>query len=85
MMGTTSTFAQLIRSFVVATAAVTGLCAALGFSSTASAHEGYDARSEGFANETPKELTDIGIAERLGEQVDLGLTFKNENGETVPL
>jgi protein SCO1/2 len=36
-------------------------------------------------NEKPHELNGVGIDERLGEQVDLNLTFKNEEGEVVKL
>ena len=42
-------------------------------------------QKEGFANETPKQLEDIGIEERLGGKIDLDLKFKNEAGELVPL
>ncbi len=39
-----------------------------------------------FAKESiPVELKDIGIEEKLGQQVDLNLTFRNELGEIVPL
>lgn len=41
--------------------------------------------SEGFANETPKQLEGVGIEEHLGATIDLDLTFKNEQGELVPL
>ncbi len=37
------------------------------------------------ANETPRELKDVGIDEHLGASLDLGLEFKNEKGETVKL
>lgn len=40
---------------------------------------------EGMSNETPKELQDIGIDEHLGSSLDLGLTFRNENGEKIAL
>ncbi len=39
----------------------------------------------GAENETPKELTDVGITEHLGEHVDLDLKFKDEAGKEVAL
>ncbi len=41
--------------------------------------------TEGVANETPKQLQDVGIEEHLGDTVDLGLKFRNEAGELVEL
>jgi protein SCO1/2 len=40
---------------------------------------------EGAANETPKELVDIGIDEKLGSKIDLDLKFRDEAGNVVPL
>jgi protein SCO1 len=37
------------------------------------------------AKEIPRDLQGIGITEKLGEAVDLNLTFKDENGESVTL
>ncbi len=37
------------------------------------------------ANVQPKELENVGIKEQLGRQIDLGMTFKDENGQTVQL
>lgn len=37
------------------------------------------------AEKIPAELQGVGIDEKLGAQVDLNLTFRNEKGETVPL
>ncbi|MEW6055192.1 MAG: SCO family protein [Bdellovibrionota bacterium] len=37
------------------------------------------------AEKLPQELENVGIEERLGAQVDLNLTFRNEKGELVPL
>jgi protein SCO1 len=51
----------------------------------AAPHGTFSPKSEGMQNETPKQLENAGITERLGETVDLNLTFTNENGETVPL
>ncbi|MES2963409.1 MAG: SCO family protein [Bdellovibrionota bacterium] len=42
-------------------------------------------QAEGFANAVPKPLEGIGIDEHLGEKIDLDLTFKDENGQSVPL
>lgn len=42
-------------------------------------------KKEGFANETPDQLKDVGIEEKLGSNVDLDLPLKNEKGETVTL
>jgi protein SCO1/2 len=39
----------------------------------------------GMANETPKALEDVGIEEHLGDQVDLDLVFKDEQGQPVTL
>jgi protein SCO1/2 len=36
-------------------------------------------------HELPKELRNVGVDERLGERIDLGLTFTDESGATVPL
>lgn len=37
------------------------------------------------ANETPRELKDVGIQEHLGSPLDLSLEFKDEKGQTVKL
>lgn len=37
------------------------------------------------ANQTPKELEGVGIDQKLGSSLDLGLKFKNENNEEVTL
>lgn len=37
------------------------------------------------ANETPAELKDVGITERLGEKLDLNIPFKDESGKDVLL
>jgi protein SCO1 len=37
------------------------------------------------ATETPKEIQNVGIKEQLGHQLDLNMTFKDENGKTVQL
>ncbi len=37
------------------------------------------------ANETPAELQDVGITERLGEQLDLNIPFTDEDGKSVVL
>ncbi len=54
-----------------------------------SAHQdagGYDGKPTATtANERPKELEGVGIDEKLGSSVDMGLTFKNEKGEDVTL
>ena len=39
----------------------------------------------GAENETPKELSDIGITEHLGEKIDLNLKFVDETGKQVLL
>lgn len=46
---------------------------------------GHSFLDKGVSNETPEDLKDIGIDEHLGEQFDLSLTFKNEDGQEVPL
>jgi protein SCO1/2 len=51
----------------------------------ARAADGYDGRDAGSSNEKPKALDNVGIDEHLGGNVDLGLKFKNERGETVTL
>lgn len=40
---------------------------------------------QGSANEVPKDLEGIGITEHLGENVNLGLKFRDEKGQTVQL
>lgn len=37
------------------------------------------------ATETPKAIANVGIKEQLGEQLDLNMTFKDENGQEVQL
>lgn len=37
------------------------------------------------ASQVPPELKDVGITEKLGDQLDLSLPFQNEKGETVTL
>lgn len=37
------------------------------------------------AEKIPQELENVGIEEKLGHQVDLGLTFRNELGQVIPL
>jgi protein SCO1/2 len=39
----------------------------------------------GFQNEVPKELQDVGIEQKLGSQIDLGLKFRDEDGKEVVL
>ena len=41
--------------------------------------------TEGASNETPKQLQNVGVSEKLGNKIDLNLKFKNENGELVAL
>lgn len=41
--------------------------------------------SEGMANETPKELENIGIDTHLGSKIDLEQSFVDENGKSVRL
>lgn len=38
-----------------------------------------------LSTEAPRELKDVGIQEKLGDQLDLGLKFKNEDGQEVSL
>lgn len=48
------------------------------------AHDQFN-QEQGFLNETPKELEDVGIDEKIGQNVDLDLKFKDEEGKTVSL
>lgn len=66
--------------FAIIFFAVALLCAQI-----ASAHGELDPRSSGFENATPNDLADVGIDDHLGNKIDLDLTFKNEDGETVAL
>ena len=43
------------------------------------------AKEAGPENETPKNLSDIGVTEHLGEKIDLGLKFRDENNNEVTL
>lgn len=81
------TFESVLWSVMTQTAArfavVAGVCAA---AVPVYAHSGYDSPSAPSVNEeTPKELKDIGIEEHLGANVDLGLVFKDENGQPITL
>jgi len=50
------------------------------------AHAGYEPKpAEMLAGEKVKELEGVGIEEKTGTYIDLNLTFKDENGETVTL
>lgn len=47
---------------------------------------GYDGKpAPTISTERPKELDGVGIDEKLGSSVDMGLVFKNEKGEDVTL
>ena len=46
---------------------------------------GVGSAAPGVANETPKALEDLGIAEHLGDNVDTKLMFRDEAGALVPL
>ena len=62
------------------------LSLALAMTGASSSSFAHDEKMEpGAENATPKELADVGITEHLGEKVDLGLTFKDEDGKTVAL
>lgn len=47
--------------------------------------DGLWPRTAFAAEKIPVELQGVGIDEKLGAQVDLNLTFRNEKGESVPL
>jgi protein SCO1 len=48
--------------------------------------EGYTGKEMGKASaEVPEQLKDVGITEKLGQNIDLSLIVTNENGEKVPL
>ena len=59
--------------------------AAFAVSRPAFAHDGLQAKDEGFSNETPEQLKGVGIDEHIGQNVDLDLKFKDETGAVVPL
>jgi len=61
------------------------LAALLAFSFLPSAHADLSNPGELAANEPVKELQGVGIDEKLGEVLDLNLSFKDENGEAVTL
>jgi protein SCO1/2 len=64
------------------------LVAAAAMLSASAAKAEYSAAKEeaGMSStEPPKGLGDVGIDEKLGQKLDLGLKFKDENGETVSL
>ena len=44
-----------------------------------------EARAPGFVNQTPNELTDVGITEHLGTKLNLDLSFKDEQNKSVTL
>ncbi|MCB0347924.1 MAG: SCO family protein [Bdellovibrionales bacterium] len=50
-----------------------------------SANADHSFLDQGVANETREELKDVGIEEKLGANLDLSLTFRNEEGVEVPL
>lgn len=50
------------------------------------AHAAYEPKPAAMlAGEQAKELQGVGIDEKIGSNIDLNLTFKDENGETVTL
>ncbi|WP_413291575.1 SCO family protein [Bdellovibrio sp. HCB337] len=60
--------------------------ALLAFSLASSAFAAYEPKAPDLAaTEKIKELDGVGIEEKLGTHLDLNLTFKDENGETVTL
>jgi len=70
---------------VVAIFIVTFLLLLSLFAPGAFARQNTQALSHGVPNDLPQALTEVGISEKLGQKVDLGLNFKNERGETVSL
>lgn len=65
--------------------AITLVSLSMGLTAVSSYARNVLPEREGFKNETPHELKDVDITEHLGDQVNLDLKFKNENGELVPL
>lgn len=50
------------------------------------AHADYDGKeAPKVANEVPDAIKDVGITPQLGAQLDLGLTFTDDNGEKIQL
>lgn len=48
--------------------------------------QAYDGKPAPLTADTPvKELENVGIKEKIGQQLDLTLTFKNEEGQTISL
>jgi len=45
----------------------------------------YDTQATVSGHDLPAELKDVGVEEKLGNQLDLGLTFTDQFGHTVPL
>jgi protein SCO1/2 len=66
------------------TLALATLTALLTGAPSAFAHDQFD-KEQGIINETPKELQDVGIDEHIGQNVDLDLKFKDEDGKPVTL
>jgi protein SCO1/2 len=65
-------------------AAIVSLAVVLLSAPSAFAHDQFD-KELGIPNETPKELIDVGIDEKIGQNVDLDLKFKDEDGKPVSL
>lgn len=58
------------------------LFAGVGFAAPA---WGYDPKATTVMNETPKELQGVGIEEKLGQTLDLGLKFTDDTGQPATL
>ena len=54
------------------------------YSSLAWAYDPYGSESM-LADKKPQQLEEVGVRERLGEFIDLGLTFRSDSGEMVSL
>ncbi len=68
-----------------ATAATALVLALSSAPESAFANGGQFENTGGSLNETPKELQDVGIDEKIGQNVDLDLKFKDEEGKTISL
>ncbi len=72
------------RSYKFTRSAATALAAVFALCATSEARE-IGITKEGPSNQTPAQLQDVGVTEKLGNKVDLSLPFRDEEGNAVTL
>lgn len=77
-------FSKRLFGFAMGFAASFAVASLVAFGTAVEARE-FAKPKEGHSNETPKELENLEIEQRLGERIDLDATFVDHEGKTVRL